>query len=79
VERAQALAARISSFLQARGGAAASDELVSHFQASVGAAQMPLFRGVLKQVAALQRRTPAEGGGKEWVLRPEFAGDGGTP
>lgn len=73
VEQAQLLAAQIASFLEARGGAAASDELVQHFQATVGAAQLPVFRGVLKQVAALQRQP---GGGKQWVLRHEYAGGG---
>lgn len=72
VERAQLLAAQVASFLEARGGSAASDELVAHFQPSVGAAQLPLFRGVLKQVAQLQRRP---GGGKAWVLKPEYAGN----
>ncbi len=67
------LAAQIASFLEARGGAAASDELVQHFQSTVGAAQLPVFRGVLKQVAALQRRP---GGGKQWVLRQDYAGGG---
>ncbi|PRW57121.1 CHROMATIN REMODELING 8 [Chlorella sorokiniana] len=73
VEEAQLLAAQVASFLEACGGAAASDELVQHFQSTVGAAQLPVFRGVLKQVAALQRRP---GGGKQWVLRPDYAGGG---
>ncbi|PSC71103.1 CHROMATIN REMODELING 8 [Micractinium conductrix] len=73
VEQAQVLAAQIASFIEAQGGAAPSDALVAHFQASVGATQLPLFRGVLKQVAQLQRRA----GGKAWVLKPEFAGIGG--
>ena len=73
VEQAQLLAAQIASFLEARGGAAPSDDLVQHFQSAVGAAELPVFRGVLKQVAALQRRP---GGGKQWVLKPEYAGGG---
>ncbi len=72
LDEAQQLADRVASFLEARGGSAASDELVQHFQGSVGPAQMPLFRGVLKQVAQLQRR----GAGKAWVLRPEYASGG---
>ena len=77
VEQAQLLAAQIASFIEARGGAAASDDLVGHFQASVGAGQLPVFRGVLKQVARLQRRLGGGGGGKVWVLKPEFAAGGG--
>ena len=69
VEQAQLLAAQVASFLESRGGSAPSDELVAHFQASVGAAQLPVFRGVLKQVARLQRQP---GGGKAWVLKPEY-------
>jgi DNA excision repair protein ERCC-6 len=71
VAQAQLLAAQIASFVEARGGAAASDELVAHFQASVGASQLPVFRGVLKQVAHLQRRPGVSG--KVWVLKDEFA------
>lgn len=74
LDQAQQLADQVASFLEARGGSAASDQLVQHFQASVGAAQLALFRGVLKQVARLQRR----GAGKAWVLRPEYASSGGA-
>lgn len=72
LDQAQQLAAQVASFLENRGGSAASDELVQHFQASVGPAHLALFRGVLKQVAQLQRR----GAGKVWVLRPEYASAG---
>ncbi|KAL4452053.1 hypothetical protein ABPG75_007715 [Micractinium tetrahymenae] len=74
LDQAQQLAAQVASFLEARGGSAGSDELVQHFQASVGAAQLAVFRGVLKQVAQLQRR----GAGKSWVLRPEYASGRGA-
>lgn len=73
--RAQALAARLVGFLEGRGGAAPSDDIIAAFQDEAqGAEALAVFRGVLKQVAALQRQG---GGPKAWVLRPEFAGGGG--
>lgn len=75
LERAQLLGTQIVSFLESRGGAAPSGDLVQQFQGEVqGEAAAALFRGVLKQVAQLQRR----GALKVWALRGEFgAGAGG--
>ena len=50
VGRAQELTAQVVSFLEARDGSAATADLVDHFQPRVPAAQMPLFRQLLKQV-----------------------------
>jgi hypothetical protein len=59
------------SFIEAHGGAATSELLVSHFSGTVPEARMPLFRELLKRVAALTR---VAGGGKAWVLRAEYGG-----
>lgn len=70
---AQALAERLASFLQGKGGSAPSAAIAAAFQYGVGAPDVALFKNVLKQVAQLERRP---GGGKEWVLKPEFAATG---
>ena len=50
MSRAQELTAQVVSFLEARNGAAPTTDVVDHFQPRVPAAQMPLFRQLLKQV-----------------------------
>jgi DNA excision repair protein ERCC-6 len=67
---AQVLLAQLVSFLSAQGGTAPSAVLVDHFQPLVGAGQMPLFKQLLRQVAALQR---GRQGAKQWVLKEEYA------
>lgn len=71
--RAGELSKRIVAFLASKGGSAPSAEVVSSFQEVVPQAELPLFRHVLQQVARLQRS--ATGGGKQWVLAPEFVPD----
>ncbi|KAL6779652.1 hypothetical protein ACKKBG_A13170 [Auxenochlorella protothecoides x Auxenochlorella symbiontica] len=66
----QRLASAVVQFLEGLGGSAPSAALVEHFQETLPAAQLPLFRGVLKSVATLRRRD----GAKLWVLKPEFSG-----
>ena len=59
VEEAHALSQRVISFLEAGGGSADSQGLIGHFAPSLSAAQAPLFRQLLQQVARL-RRSPTE-------------------
>lgn len=70
---AKDLSADIVAFLAGHDGQAATPDIVGHFQQRVDSRQMPLFRQLLKQVAALQRRP--SGGHKLWVLKPEFVPD----
>ena len=69
---AKELSAEIVAFLEGQDGQAATPDIVGHFQPRVDSRQMPLFRQLLKQVAALQRQP---GGHKLWVLKPEFVTD----
>jgi DNA excision repair protein ERCC-6 len=70
VAQARTLAERIAAFLRERGGAAPTADVVARFRREVGAADVAVFKGLLRQVAELQRRR----GGKVWALRPEFVG-----
>ena len=76
VEEAHAMSQGVIAFLEATGGSADSQGLIAHFAPSLSAAQAPLFRQLLQQVAKL-RRSPTEPGRKCWVLRPEFVSDAG--
>jgi DNA excision repair protein ERCC-6 len=49
-ELAALLTAQLVSFLECRGGAAGSAELVEAFKEAVGPSQMPVFKQILKQV-----------------------------
>lgn len=66
---AQELAKQVVEFLAQRGGRAGSSQVVEQFTSNVRPTEAALFRQVLQSVAKLQRG----GGGKEWVLRPDFA------
>jgi DNA excision repair protein ERCC-6 len=82
-----ALASRIVEFIQAAGGAAGSDDLVSHFGRVLQPSEMPLFKQLLRQVAQLQAapgggaaaggggRRGTVGGAKVWVLKAEWNAD----
>ena len=72
VSRAEALTFQVVAFLEGRDGAAPTADLVDHFQPRVPAAQMPLFRQLLKQVASLRRQAD---GRKLWALKPEYVAD----
>jgi DNA excision repair protein ERCC-6 len=72
VSRAEELTSQVVAFLEAHDGAAPTAELVDHFQSRVPAARMPLFRQLLKQVAALRRHPD---GRKLWTLKPEYVAD----
>jgi DNA excision repair protein ERCC-6 len=61
------LAGQIAGFIQAAGGSATSDALVSHFGGVLEPEEMPLFKQVLRQVAKLQ--AAGSGQGKVWVLK----------
>jgi DNA excision repair protein ERCC-6 len=71
------LSSQIVDFIEAAGGCANSELLISHFQEVLTAADMPRFKQVLRQVAILQpcpaasRSTAGRqnSGGKVWVLR----------
>jgi hypothetical protein len=71
------LAAQIVSFIEAQGGGATSERLVSHFRGAVPEGRMPLFKELLKRVAVLRRRGGGGGGGAVWELKAEFGGPGG--
>jgi hypothetical protein len=60
---------RIVAFLESSEGQADSQAVIQNFAPSLPAAKAPLFRQLLQQVASLRR---SAGGGKAWVLRPEF-------
>lgn len=72
LQRGQALAERIVTFLQSEfNNRASTQRVVEEFQ-SVSPDDLPLFKKVLKQVADLKR----QGGGKMWVLKEEFSMNG---
>jgi DNA excision repair protein ERCC-6 len=68
--RARALAERVAAWLAARGGAAPTADVVATFGAAVSAADLALFRGVLRQVAVSRR---GAGGTKVWALKAAYA------
>lgn len=59
LERAQALTAKLVSFLESRGGAAESRDVLEHFEedGSLSARDAPLFKQLLRQVR-VQARNP---------------------
>lgn len=67
---ADILLCQIVSFLEAKGGAAPSKELVDHFNQVVRPQQMMLFRQLLKQVATLTKTSAS--GSSQWTLKDEF-------
>ncbi|KAF6256644.1 P-loop containing nucleoside triphosphate hydrolase protein [Scenedesmus sp. NREL 46B-D3] len=84
-DAAARMAGQVVQFIQAAGGCAHSDLLLSHFREVLREADMPLFKQQLRQVARLApapaaaaagggggrgaRQGTAAGAGKVWVLR----------
>ncbi|XP_078427842.1 chromatin remodeling 8 isoform X2 [Wolffia australiana] len=65
---AELLVRRICTFLQERGGAASSEAIVAAFRDGVPAAELPLFKNLLKEIAVLEK-SPR---GSSWVLKPDY-------
>ena len=72
VTRGRDIGSRVMQFLRSNGGCASSEDVAAAFQGEIGSGDAALFRGVLRQVATLQRRQLGGAGKSTWVLRPEF-------
>eukprot|EP00850_Spirogloea_muscicola_P014056 SM000098S25136 [mRNA] locus=s98:436376:442665:+ [translate_table: standard] len=68
----QALARKIRTFLEERGGRVASADVAERFRHEVSAQDTPLFRRLLRQEASLEGTGPG-GHNKEWLLRSSTA------
>jgi DNA excision repair protein ERCC-6 len=68
VSQPEVLVRLICSFLKDRGGSADSVSIIDYFENRVRSEDQVLFKSLLKQIAALEKRP----NGSRWVLRPEY-------
>uniref|UniRef100_A0A5B6YVD1 Helicase C-terminal domain-containing protein n=1 Tax=Davidia involucrata TaxID=16924 RepID=A0A5B6YVD1_DAVIN len=59
---------QICTFIQRRGGRTSSASIVEHFKDRIPSKDLPLFKNLLKEIAALERSP----NGSFWLLKPEY-------
>uniref|UniRef100_A0A5B6YVW0 Protein CHROMATIN REMODELING 8 n=1 Tax=Davidia involucrata TaxID=16924 RepID=A0A5B6YVW0_DAVIN len=59
---------QICTFIQRRGGRTSSASIVEHFKDRIPSKDLPLFKNLLKEIAALER----DPNGSFWLLKPEY-------
>ncbi|KAK2648783.1 hypothetical protein Ddye_016272 [Dipteronia dyeriana] len=64
----EVLIRQICTFIQQRGGNCDSASLVEHFKNRVPPKDLPIFKNLLKEIAALEK----DPSGSRWVLKPEY-------
>ncbi|KAL9227603.1 hypothetical protein vseg_003275 [Gypsophila vaccaria] len=64
----EVLVRQICTFIQQRGGSTSSANIVEHFKNRIPSKDLPLFKSLLKEIAALEKRPS----GSFWVLKPEY-------
>lgn len=68
VVQPEVLVRQICTFIQQRGGKTNSASIVDHFRDRVPSKDLPLFKGLLKEIATLDKQPS----GSFWVLKPEY-------
>lgn len=64
----EVLIRQICTFMQQRGGRTDSASIVNHFRDRIPTKDLPLFKNLLKEIAALEKNPD----GSVWVLNPEY-------